>query len=339
MASAAAAGVRPRIVHGAPTPIEHAPFQVALYAPEAVDPEEPDNLLVAQFCGGVIRDATHVITAAHCVTFDGFEAVAPEEIEVLAGSENLEEPGAGSVRDPVVTTSFDPEWNPGTFEHDVGVLTLEKPLWADPTPEIDGVAKIAPIGLAGSYPLIGSNATVSGWGFTKPVPAEGSPSEAEELEGHPALLQSAEVSILFPAECAADYEEESLLRDDFICALGGSSPVTDACYGDSGGPLFSGPPGSPEDKLLGLVDFGEGCAQKEFPGVYQSVVTGQTARSRARTRRRRHATRERRRSWARWKRGTRLPAGPAPGSVRRCSSATPTTATERACWTRLRWKR
>jgi trypsin len=270
---ASAARVQPRIVAGDETTIAEAPFQVALYDPLALSASEPQNLRVAQFCGGVIRDASHVLTAAHCVTLGGLEAAAPEEIEVFAGGSDLRSPSEG-VKDPVVATSFDPEWNPGTSEHDIGVLTLEKPLWNGVAPEIDGTEKIAPIALAASYPNPGTSATVSGWGFTKPVLPERSPSEAEEAEGYPALLQSAAVSTIFPAECAQDYEEDALLRGDFICAIGEGPPVADACYGDSGGPLFSGPIGSGEDRLLGLVDFGEGCAQKEFPGVYQNVVTG-----------------------------------------------------------------
>jgi secreted trypsin-like serine protease len=273
-ASAHASGAKPRIVHGAATPIADAPFQVALYDPELVDPEEPDDLLGAQFCGGVIRDATHVLTAAHCVTFDGVEAAAPQEIEVLAGSANLEEPEAGSVEDPVVATAYDPEWDHESEEHDVGVLTLEKPLWTGPTPEIDGTAKIAPIAFAGTLPASGTEATVSGWGFDKPLLPEQEPSEAEEVEGHPPGLKSAKVQLIGLAQCSDDYEEEGLgpFGEDFICALGSTPPITDACFGDSGGPLFTGAAGDPADRLLGLVNFGTGCAQPEFPGVYQSML-------------------------------------------------------------------
>ncbi|HUA73788.1 MAG TPA: trypsin-like serine protease [Solirubrobacteraceae bacterium] len=270
--SSASPRLRPRIVHGSATPIGDAPFQVALYDPQLVEPGEPGNLLGAQFCGGVIRDATHVVTAAHCITFGGFEAAAPEEVEVLAGSANLEAPEAGSVRDPVLATSFDPEWNPFTGAHDVGVLTLQNPLWSGATPEIDGTATIAPLAFAASQPPAGSAATVSGWGFDKPLLPGQEPSASEEAEGHPAVLQSAPLTIVSQAECAFDYEDEELLLSEFVCANGPSSPVADSCFGDSGGPLFSGAPGSPADRLLGLVDFGEGCAQKEFPGVYQSLA-------------------------------------------------------------------
>jgi secreted trypsin-like serine protease len=275
VSQASAAGARPRIVRGADTTIGEAPFQVALYDPQLIDPHEPDNLLAAQFCGGVIRDATHVVTAAHCVTLGGFEAAAPEEIEVLAGSANLQAPEAGSIEDPVVATAYDPAWEPFGFEHDIGVLTLEKPLWTGPTPQIGGVGvKIAPLGFAATDPLPGTAATVSGWGFDKPLTAEQFPSEAEEETGHPAILQSAEVPIVARAQCSADYASEGFepFTEQLICAGDANSEPADACYGDSGGPLFSGEPGEPEDELLGLVDFGAGCGQPNSPGVYQSVI-------------------------------------------------------------------
>ena len=274
-AASSAAGVKPRIVAGKDTPITDAPFQVALYDPEALDPEEPEDVRVAQFCGGVIRDATHVITAAHCVTFGGFEAAAPEEVEVLAGTDDLVEPGPEAFKDPVIATSFDPDWNPFSGEHDIGVLTLEKRLWPEgETPKIDGKSTIAPIEFGEVAPAPGDEATVSGWGFTKALEPEQEPSEAEELEGEPERLQSAQVSILAREECSKDYEPQGLapFGEEFICAIGDKLPTSDACFGDSGGPLFSGAPGAEEDRLLALVDFGAGCAQKEFPGVYQSVL-------------------------------------------------------------------
>ncbi len=277
VSQALAAGAQPRIVHGATTSIEQAPFQVALYDPQLVDPGEPDNLLAAQFCGGVILDATHILTAAHCVTFGGFEAALPEEIKVLAGSADLEHPEAGSKEIAVAATSYDPEWDPFGFEHDVGVLTLETPLWEGPTPKIGGGVKIAPIDFATLDPSPGSIATVSGWGLDEPLAPAQELSEAEEKADHPAILRSAEVSIVSRSQCSADYSGEGLPPFDgqFICAAGSTPPPADSCYGDSGGPLFSGTPGEPSDELLGLVDFGAGCGQEGSPGVYQSVIDAQ----------------------------------------------------------------
>jgi secreted trypsin-like serine protease len=199
---------QPRVVAGHATQIAEAPFQVALYDPERLDPEEPGNVRPAQFCGGVVRDATHILTAAHCVTFGGFEAALPSQIEVLAGTGDLEAAGApGVVEDPVVTTSFDPAYDPSTNDHDVGVLTLEKPLWSG-TRAIDGTSTIAPIELAEAAPSAGDEATVSGWGFTKALTPEQEATPQEESEGYPAELQSAAVSIVDREQCSADYEPE-----------------------------------------------------------------------------------------------------------------------------------
>ena len=82
----------------------------------------------------MILDATHVLTAAHCVFNETTgQASAPGEIEVLAGAVNLdtvEHKEATAQEDPVSIASFEPEWKPaggGLAEHDVGVLTLEEP--------------------------------------------------------------------------------------------------------------------------------------------------------------------------------------------------------------------
>lgn len=48
-----------------------------------------------------------------------------------------------------------------------------------------------------------------------------------------------------------------------ICA---SAENKDACYGDSGGPLVH------KGALLGIVSTGEGCARKNFPGIYTCVA-------------------------------------------------------------------
>jgi secreted trypsin-like serine protease len=267
---------RPRaiqsIVGGSEAAITRFPFQVALYDPQAGSPA------AGFFCGGVILDATHVITAAHCVAAAGHGSVsAPAEIEVLAGSTRLAPIDPGSVRDPVAAATYDPHYNPFTSDYDVGMLTLVRRLWSgDTPPSLDGTSTIAPLppnaAQAASYaspnaaqPVI---ATVSGWGDVNPAPASG-PS-------YPLVLQSVRVPLVPEWQCAEDYAAiEQTITPRMICA-GDSRHRADSCYGDSGGPLVvdrDSPAHPPADYVLvGLVDFGNGCAQAGYPGVYTRIT-------------------------------------------------------------------
>jgi secreted trypsin-like serine protease len=258
------------VVGGTGASIVGFPFQVALYNPRAGSPA------VGFFCGGVIIDATHVATAAHCVATGAHgQAGALGEIEVLAGSTELTPTDPGSSRDPVVAASFDSSYNPTTSELDVGLLTLARPLWSGPTPSINGVNTIAPLPvdaeLATSYSNLPAEqaviATVSGWGDLDPAPTDG-PS-------YPTGLHAAQVPLVSEWQCGEDYAGiEQTITPQMLCA-GNSRRRTDSCYGDSGGPLVvdrDSPAEPPADYVLvGLVDFGNGCAQPGYPGVYTRI--------------------------------------------------------------------
>ncbi|MGH2903369.1 MAG: serine protease [Solirubrobacteraceae bacterium] len=260
------------IVGGASTSIARFPFQVALYNPHAGSPA------AGFFCGGVIIDATHVVTAAHCIDAGARGRVGPlDEIEVLAGSTNLSPTDPGSVRDPLTGESFDSSYNPVTNNLDVALLTLARPLWSGPPPSIDGVNKIAPLPVEREQAAVSTElqagqpvvATVSGWGDVDPAPTDG--------PGYPNALQSVRVPLVSEALCGEDYAGiEQTITPSMLCA-GGSRPRTDSCYGDSGGPLVvdrdtpAEPPG--DYVLAGLVDFGNGCAQPGYPGVYTRIAS------------------------------------------------------------------
>jgi secreted trypsin-like serine protease len=265
------------IVGGAGVSIANFPFQVALYDPRAGSPA------TGFFCGGAIIDATHVVTAAHCIATGGHGQVAAlAEIEVLAGSTHLTPTDPGSVRDPVVAAALDPYYNPSTSDFDVGVLTLARRLWSGSTPpSVNGIDTIAPLPVnvaqAASYTVQKAGqtimATVSGWGDVNPAPSTG-PS-------YPADLQSAQVPLVPEWLCGENYAAiEQTITPRMLCA-GNSKGRTDSCYGDSGGPLVvdrntpADPPG--DYVLVGLVDFGNGCAQPGYPGVYAWIGNREVA--------------------------------------------------------------
>jgi secreted trypsin-like serine protease len=258
------------IVGGQSASIASFPFQVALYDPQAGSPA------AGFFCGGVIVDATHVITAAHCVTGSGQQGSSSGEVAVLAGSTSLETPDPGSVRDPVQVSTVDSHYNPVTSNYDLALLTLAHPLWSGSTaPVVNGVNTIAPLTLDPNKASIYANpnatpailATSSGWGDVNPAPGHAA--------SYPTSLRAVQLPLVSESTCEEEYSTiEQPITSSMICAGGGRSRV-DTCYGDSGGPLVvdqDTPARPPDDYVLaGLVDFGNGCAQPGYAGVYTRI--------------------------------------------------------------------
>jgi secreted trypsin-like serine protease len=267
------ARARASIVGGEAASISSFPFQVALYDPRAGSPA------TGFFCGGVIVDATHVVTAAHCVTGAG-QSESAADVEVLAGSTSLTASEPAAVRDPVVSSTFDSHYNPITSDYDIALLTLSRPLWSGPTaPSINGVDPIAPLPLepAASSGAANPNRTPaiialsSGWGDVNPAPGH--------LASYPTDLRSVHLPLVSDSLCEEQYATiEQPITPRMICAGGGRSHV-DTCYGDSGGPLVvdgDSPAHPPFDYVLaGLVDFGNGCAQAGYSGVYTRIANPQ----------------------------------------------------------------
>ncbi len=282
------------------------PFLVALYDPRAGSPA------AGFFCGGVILDALHVATAAHCVSETG--GVPPAaRIAVLAGSTTLSPLQPGSETDSVRGSSIDSHYDPLTSDYDVALLTLAHPLWPGPSaPSVDGISRIAPlapepaIAASAGDPNLAPPATVTagGWGDLNPAPT-GPPS-------YPMSLHAVRMPLVSDSLCEAQYALiEQPITPRMICAGGGRSHL-DTCYGDSGGPLLAdrdNPPRPPSDYVLvGLVDFGNGCALTAYAGVYTRLASPEIARflafgsdgralsasSRAKRKKKRHGHRERR---------------------------------------------
>ncbi len=277
------------IVDGSDASITEFPFQVALYDPRAGSPAK------GFFCGGVILDATHVATAAHCLFGERGQHSPPAEIEVLAGSTYLEPTDPGSVRDQVVSATVDPAYNPAASDYNVGLLRLARPLWSAAAPALDGHSAIAPLAsdralaearTAGVPTAASANravaapvqAIVSGWGDLNPQPG-GPPS-------YPLRLRKTHVPLVAATLCEEAYASiEQAITPRMMCAGGAPGEGqghADSCYGDSGGPLVE--PGSADgsspagDVLVGLVDFGNGCGQAGYPGVYLRIADPAVAR-------------------------------------------------------------
>ncbi len=281
----AAAAVSPgvlRVVGGTPVPaIASFPFQAALFIQGLTGPLGQPTLA---FCGGVIIDPTQIVTAAHCVTDEITGRLAsPGNVTAVAGTATL--PPNVPTAPVAVGVAVHPSYDPATADYDVAVVTLSAPLYAG-TPRADGTAAVAPIALitpalAARYanPDVSPAATVtiSGWGETSPL-GVGAHDNNPNL---PQQLQAVRTHLVPDATCASQYAELGsigvpAITPRMLCA-GEPAGGTDACSGDSGGPLVvdvDNPQAPPADYVLaGLIDFGAGCAQPGYPGVYVRVAT------------------------------------------------------------------
>ncbi|XP_062435999.1 urokinase-type plasminogen activator [Rhea pennata] len=82
-------------------------------------------------------------------------------------------------------------------------------------------------------------------------------------------LMSANVNLISQRKCTHEYYDNIRVTDNMVCA-GDSTWKTDACKGDSGGPMVCEHNG--RMMLYGIVSWGDGCAKKNKPGVYTRVT-------------------------------------------------------------------
>jgi len=260
--ASAFANATPRIVGGSKVSIADYPFQVALLSAQAT----PGDEWQYQFCGGSILDATHVITAAHCVydTVAPGAAAPPATLRVLARTDVLANPskpvvhpGADQQLVPVVATSFDPQYDPNVTDYDAAILTLASP---GITLDDETLAKQIPILSDESFANADDPVDVSGWGNTQQEDADFSVNPVFPFD-----LNAVSTVVVGQDQCNTDYGGGITGR--MICA---GEPGKDSCQGDSGGPLVADVDNTSavDFNLVGIVSTGIGCGSEGFPGIY-----------------------------------------------------------------------
>lgn len=239
-----------KIVGGVVIGIEDAPYQISL---------QDRNFHI---CGGSIISDNFVLTAGHCT--DGNIA---KNLQIRAGSEKYR---SGGVIIQVKKIIQHEDFDYNTIDFDFSLLLLDEKFEFSET--------IQPIALPKQDEPVedGTMSLVSGWGNTQ--------NSLESRE----MLRAAYVPSVNQEECQEAYLLFGGVTDRMICA-GYKKGGRDACQGyfktyskvfnfqtyfrssgDSGGPLVA------ENKLIGVVSWGYGCAIPEFPGVYSRVASVRT---------------------------------------------------------------
>lgn len=184
------------------------------------------------FCGGTLYSRNMVVTAAHCVA-----RKMSDDLFVRVGSSRSND---GGRLYGVMGMAVHPKYNREISSYDIAVLRLEDCVTLS--------HRVKTIELARLEPRENESVLVTGFGRTK-------------YNDFNEDLMAVNVSIISRRKCAKVFGKK-YISDVNICA---DAFGKDACQGDSGGPLVY------NNKLIGVVSWGKGCATPNFPGVYSNV--------------------------------------------------------------------
>ncbi|KFK59854.1 serine protease [Vibrio vulnificus] len=227
-----------RIIGGSTAPAEKWPFMAALVS-------KGYNGGKGQFCGPSFIGSRYVLTAAHCL-----DATLGEDIEVIIGQQNLSA-ATSEQRLSVRKVYIHEEYADAALGNDIAILELSEEFEGAPVALVEASFR--------NSLAAGTNLTVMGWGDQDPT---------DNFRGA-TQLQQVNVELIDQQVCknvpALGYDK---ITENAFCA-GVVQGGKDSCQGDSGGPIVVSDNG--QYKQLGIVSWGDGCAEKGKYGVYANV--------------------------------------------------------------------
>jgi secreted trypsin-like serine protease len=220
------------------------PWQVSIFVGDVTP-------MKGHWCGGSLVAPGWVLTAAHC--FNN-ERLNRRGFKVLVGTQNLKAPQTGRIYD--IAHIYKHEgYTPGRHPNDIALLELA-PAAQDRAGD-PGLPRHAEIVRVARKPPGRGRVAVTGWGNTTQAGAYS-----------PDLLEI-DVPIVSNETCNRPQSYAGMVTTGMLCA---GEAGKDACQGDSGGPVVQRDLTTGGWVQVGIVSWGEGCAQPDKFGVYTRVA-------------------------------------------------------------------